>query len=227
MNDEPVRTTDMVDITDCFEAVSVFRVWRNVFFATVLICLVLLQGAFWAVDIGWVTPPAAAAAGAGSEEGRVAVAGSEQPDPGAAVPTAQTQNRFLGITFNHVLRWVQVANGVLLLGALLYWLTQLFTLLISIVGRLGGMNHICRAFFLSLVVLVLVIPWQYAGHSILVGATFSAQDLAHGFATRASGRILYYLRFSAYPVAVLAVLVLAHLRSVRWAKAILRRLEII
>jgi hypothetical protein len=229
MSDEPTRTTDIVDVTDCFEAVNVFRVWRNLFFVAILASLVLLQGAFWVADMGWVRPTGSA----GSDQGQAGGGSSGQPEtgnPAAQVPPGQSEKAFLGITFIHIVRCIQLANGVLLLSALLYWLTQVFTLLISLVGRLGGMNHVARAFFLSLAVLVLVIPWQYLGQSVLLGATFSVQELTRGLAEHPAGiqaRTLYYLRFSGYPLAVLVLLIFAHLRSVRWAKTILRRLEII
>jgi hypothetical protein len=229
MSDEPARTTDIVDVTDCFEAVTVFRIWRNLFFVAVLASLVLLQGAFWVTDMGWVRPAGSAA----SDRDQAAGEGSGQSEtgnPAAQVPPGQPEKAFLGITFIHVVRCIQLANGVLLVSALLYWLTQVFTLLISLVGRLGGMNHVSRAFFLSLVVLVLVIPWQYLGQSVLLGATFSVQELTRGLAEHSAGftaRTLYYLRFSGYPLVVLVLLVFAHLRSIRWAKTILRRLEII
>jgi hypothetical protein len=233
MNDEPIRTSNMVDITDCFEAVRVFRVWRNLFFAVVVACLVLVQASFWLVDTGLIklTSQTQQVTKEAIPDQTMAVSPpSEGRPPASATSLKQGKSGFLGISFEHVVRLIRVANGVLLLTAVLYWLTQLFTLVISIVGRLGGMNHICRAFFLSLIVLVLLVPWQHVVDSIMVGATFSAQELVDGFATKSLGvyeRVAYYLRFAGYGLVVLTLLILAHLRSVRWAKAILRRLEII
>jgi hypothetical protein len=234
MADDPIRSTDMVDITDCFEAVSVFRAWRNVFFFVAVACLLLLQGVFWMVDVGWVQlPPQAGEARVDTMKDGATGQAAQPADGNAAGSTPRLhagKDGILGIVLEHAVRLIRVANGVLLLAAALYWLTQLFTLLLSVVGRLGGINHVCRAFFLSLVVLVLLIPWQHFIDSTVVGATFSAGDLARGLVTQALGTYekgVYYLRFSGYPLAVLVVLVLAHLRSMRWAKAILRRLEII
>jgi hypothetical protein len=39
--------------------------------------------------------------------------------------------------------------------------------------------------------------------------------------------VLYYLRFSGYGALIFLLLLLSQYRSLRWAKAILRRLEII
>jgi len=234
MNDDPVRATEVVDTTDCFEVVSVFRVWRNVFFSVAVACLVLVQSIFWLVDTGVIGPPTQTKLtkpGTIQDQATPAVTlplDDNSPTSGADRPLVKCRLR--GISCEDVGRLIQMANGVLLLAAMLYWLTQLFTLAISIIGRLGGMNHICRAFFLSLIVLVLLIPWQHVLDSILLGATFSAQELANGFATNTAGlydRAAYYLRFSGYPLAVLTLLILAHLRSVRWARAIFRRMEII
>jgi len=236
MNDEPIRTTDMVDVTDSFEAVSVFRRWRSLFFAVVVASMVLLQGTFWLVDTGMVKPRAQSdQVGTGAGLGQT-VSDVPQPQssedgvPAARVRPSRREGGGLGLSFEHLARLVQVANGVLLLAALLYWLTLLFTLAISIVGRLGGMNHICRAFFMSLVVLVLLIPWQHFVDSIIVGATFSAQELADGVTAKTAGlshRIVHYLRFPGYSLGVLVILILAHRRSARWARVVLHRLEIL
>ena len=223
----------MVDITDCFEAVRVFRSWRTLFFAVLVACLVLAQALFWLVDMGFI-PYAGPSQQVGQEvlqDQTLSVSlPSEDPPPASEAQPRPGKGGFLGISFEHAARLLRAANGVLLLTALLYWLTQLFILVISIVGRLGGINHICRAFFLSLIVLVLVIPWQHILDSSLAGAPFSAQELAEGLASKtlgASEQMVYYLRFSGYGLVVLALLVMAHLRSARWTKAVLRRLEII
>ncbi|MBP8303683.1 MAG: hypothetical protein KBE04_06120 [Phycisphaerae bacterium] len=226
MNDEPIQTPDMVEVTDCFEAVRVLRLWRSVFFSVAVACMVLLQGTFWLVDTGAVRPSSRPAVTEASTDS----ARPEDAAPSAGPGASPRQGRAFGLSFAHLARLVQVANGVLLLAALLYWLTILFTLGISIVGRLGGINHICRAFFLSLVVLVVLIPWQHFVDSIVVGATFGVQELADSVSakvTGVSGWVLHYVRFPAYSLAVLAVLILAHRRSSRWARVVLHRLEIV
>ena len=52
MNDGPVNQNHMIDITDCLEAVSVFRGWKNFFFLILLVCLVLSQASFWLINVG-------------------------------------------------------------------------------------------------------------------------------------------------------------------------------
>ncbi|MCK5174616.1 MAG: hypothetical protein KAR47_14580, partial [Planctomycetes bacterium] len=56
---------------------------------------------------------------------------------------------------------VRICNFALILAATLYSLVLLISLKISLVGRLGGISHISRAFFLTLFALVILMPWQF------------------------------------------------------------------
>jgi hypothetical protein len=97
-------------------------------------------------------------------------------------------------------------------------------------GRLGGINHITRGFFLSLLMVVLLLPWQEVFGSVVTGAVFTPSELAKWYAAKTENLldiILYYVRFSGYGVLMLLLVILSQIRSIRWAKAILRRLEII
>jgi hypothetical protein len=141
---------------------------------------------------------------------------------------------FLGnITWGQLSWTVNLVNAVLILTATLYCLTLLFSLKVSMHGRLGGINHITRAFFLSLLLLVLLLPWQKVFGSMVTGAVFTPTELKECYLDRAAeagdmlDTVLYYLRFSGYGVLMLLLLILSQIRSLRWAKAILRRLEII
>jgi hypothetical protein len=119
----------------------------------------------------------------------------------------------------------------LILSAILYCLTVLSSLQIAISGRLGGINHICRAFFLSLLFVVLLLPWQKIFAGLAVGAVYSPKELFSSCIAVQSGdtfdQILHYTRFFALWLVEVFLLIFAHVRSMRWAKAILRRLEVI
>ena len=65
---------------------------------------------------------------------------------------------------------VAICNFLVILGSILYCLTLLMCLKISLTGRLGGMNHITKAFFISLFLMVIVFPWQQLLPGVLVGA---------------------------------------------------------
>jgi hypothetical protein len=313
MNEIQAGPNDLLDTTDCLEAVGVFKGWKNFFFIIVVLCLLLLQGAFWLVDRGCIdigSQAGAAEPGATSEfaapeikvleipVGRVpavpeppkpadvepskpeAVKETEPAKPAEAAPpqesakpaepneaaepnqptepnlasvhrtpsggttdderpTANLQRAitwpsadFLsGITGEQFAWAIRLANAVLILTASLYCLTLLFSLKVSLHGRLGGINHISRAFFLSLLMLVRLLPWQKVFGGVVTGAVYTAGELVEWRAADKTddlfATILYYLRFSGYGALILLLLVLSQYRSLRWAKAILRRLEII
>lgn len=249
MNEEQAKQKDLVETTDCLEAVGVFRGWKNFFFIIVVACLILLQICFWLVNGGYVKAEGRAGSGkagvATEDKGQVGeekVAADEpnQPtkdlskepnQPGeAAVREQQQAGSLLGVRFKHLAWGVRFVNFVLVLAAALYCLTILFTLKVSLLGRLGGINHICRAFFLSLVVVVLLLPWQVVFGGVVAGAVYTPDELLSSCAAERCGifaAVLYYLRFVGYWVLVMLLLIFSQLRSSRWTKATLRRLEVI
>ena len=101
--------------------------------------------------------------------------------------------------------------------------------MVSLVGRLGGLNHISRAFILALIAAVLVIPWQLLGLNVL-GVTWTPEELIRWLPSKGTSvgdTIIFYLCFSGYWAAITLLVVLSQARSTLWSKSILRRLEII
>ena len=304
MNENQSGSSNLLDTTDCLEAVGVFKGWKNFFFVIALVCIGILQACFWLVDLGMIpispgtsegiTVPgpnvpgsdqAGAAVGqetnnnesqvvppksdeesepqAEPQTSRPAVPPAEEVEPnqvaepaGTAEPNevaveeiapimlanqttvpspnepgAPAEKEFLfGVTFEHVVWIIRFVDAVLILVVVLYCLTMMFSLKVSMLGRLGGINHITRAFFLSLIALILVLPWQLIFANVVMGAIFTSGEMMRWHAAKTGemlDMILYYLRFCGYMVLVLLLLILAQIRSARWAKAILRRLEII
>ena len=139
--------------------------------------------------------------------------------------------KVLHIKFEHIAWLIRVCNYVLIFAAVLYCLTLLFCLKISLLGRLGGINHISRAFLLSLVVVLFVLPWQKFFGGIVTGADLFTRRTVECTCELSAAMIsrviaLYYLRFCGLWVFALIMLILAHSRSIRWAKATLRRLGV-
>lgn len=254
MNENQARPDNLLDTTDCLEAIGVFRGWKNFLFVIVVLCLLLLQISFWLVDAGWVPAkgdpcirvgeeakseePVVAGGVAGgniqdvNEAAKEVAAKADQPAEAISQQPQQsaTEDSLFGMTFGHLAWLIRFANIVLIPTATLYCLTMLFSLKISLIGRLGGINNICRAFFLSLVTVVLLLPWQRAFGCVVIGAIYTPCELAESCAAETSGifgSILYYLRFSGYWLLIVLLLVLSYVRSCRWTKAILRRLEVI
>jgi len=255
MEEDKSRRNDLVDTTDCLEAVGVFRGWKNALFMIVIFCLLLLQASFWLVNLGCVKPEGCKiessavaasqtakveqAAGQTAEEkakidkaAKEAVAGTEVS---AEAPQQQEEKRICPwlsvIRFEWLAGLIRILNFAVTGAAILYCLTMMFCLKVSLLGRLGGINHISRAFFLSLVMVVLLLPWQRFFGNIFVGVIYTPEELLSSCGAGGAKNIfvtgLHYLRFTGYWVVVVLFLVLSQLRSSRWAKATLRRLEVI
>jgi hypothetical protein len=309
MNESPGGPNNLLDTTDCLEAVGVFKGWKNFLFIIIIICLLLLQICFWLVNTGWVSIPpdtrmavagetpitvmsvttkvepeierdvnnaeqeavpqtkqpveppakpervvepnqaaireAPAGSSQSAESGKplllAAVAPAEpnkseesateaKPESTQSSDEQETNGSLFGIKFNHLAGLMRFVNAVLVLAAALYCLTLIFSLKVSMLGRLGGINHITRAFFLSLLAIVLLLPWQKVFGGIALGAMFTSDELVKWFSARTDdifNIVLYYLRFCGYWLLVLLLFILAHIRSCHWAGAILRRLEVI
>jgi hypothetical protein len=252
MDLEQDQQKNLIDTTDCLEAIGVFRGWKNFLFIVVILCLLLLQASFWLVNTGYVATEQvgcdkASAAAAGDSEPaaeaakakenikkaaeQVAAATNKLAEASPQQPQPKLANLYFKIEFKHLAWLMRFVNFVLILAAILYCLTMLFSLKVSLLGRLGGINHICRAFFLSLVFLVLLLPWQRFFAGIVAGAIYTPSELQSSFAAlKDSGifyKTFYYLRFSGYWLIALLPLIFSYIRSCRWAKTILRRLEVI
>jgi len=338
MNENQGGSNNLLDTTDCLEAVGVFKGWKNLLFVIIIICLLLLQLSFWLINTGCVSvPPKASIATDGQarimilpvkaefkqnmmqdandaakaiisepdqlvepdepEESNEPVMASEEPaepdEPAESEQTTEpdkptvpeqpadsdesvvqvqpvkpsepvtaaaeekaveperpeealtetvaleipvtaevqeTSGFLFGITFYHLVWLIRFVNAVLILAATLYCLTILFSLKVSMLGRLGGINHITRAFFLSLLALVLLLPWHEVFNSVALGAMFTSDEIVEWYSARTGDvfdSILYYLRFCGFWLLILLLLILAQIRSSRWAAAILRRLEVI
>jgi hypothetical protein len=234
MNDSPVNPNNMIETSDSLEAVGVFRAWKNIFFAIVLICLLLNQAAFWAVDQGFVEASEVVEA---AEPVKAADAGQGVAAASPAEPNLAEDVLLGGLIGNFTLgrlvgRVIGVANGILIVSGILFALTVFFCLMVSLVGRLGGINHIARAFILALIMAALIIPWQTLFGSSVTGVAYWPNELQlpHWLEAKDVGMpnvIFYYLRFTGLWIIVLLLLIMSQVRSSGWSKSILRRLEII
>ncbi len=241
MNQEHNIQTNLIDTTDCLEAVSVLRGWKNFLFVITILSLLLLQAAFWLVTTGAVKAPietqdeSLITADEKTEQTtNDAKQSSQEPNQPILLSSPQSKHTLplpKDIEFEHLAWMIKFLNFVLILAAMLYCLAILFILKISIVGRLGGIKHICRALFLSLVFIVLLVPWQKVFCGVVAGAIFTPAELLDSCqAIKQSGvfdQIMHYLRFSVYWLIVTLLVILAQIRSGRWTRATLRRLEVI
>lgn len=143
-----------------------------------------------------------------------------------------------GLKFNWKADWkylsvvVNVINSVLVFSVVTYLLVLIFSLKVSLIGRLGGMSHISGAFLLSLFACLVILPWQLAFPGIhLYGALYTPAELVTWFSDVCEngllGKVALYLRFVLSWFIAFVLLIWAQKRSCRWAKATLKRLGII
>ena len=234
MNENQGGPNSLLDTTDCLEAIGVFRGWKNFFFVIVLVCLLLLQASFWVVNMGYIRGEcpggkvqSAVAGDAIQDANDVSTEKVENPTGSDAT---LVEKSLFGVTFTHLAMGIRIVNAILILTGTLYCMTILMALKISLVGRLGGINHICRAFFLSLLMLLLLLPWQRIFDGIVIGAIYTPCELVKWTSADTGdifNIILFYLRFSGFWLLILLLLICSQLRSGRWTKTILRRLEVI
>ena len=251
---ENKKTDDIVDTTDCLEAVTAFKAMKNFLFLIIIICLLLLQGAFWLDYTGCIDKteseairpviaaetPGQAAVGAETIDAQAQRATKDIVDkskkPSEFVATyAPSQKIKVPVIYVykswHLVCLIKSCNFILIIAAALYCLTLLVSIKISLVGRLGGINHISRAFFLSLFALVILLPWQRCFGGIIAGAIYAPEELFQTLpvAIEASliDQILYYLRFTGLWLIATLLIIFAQIRSIRWTKATLRRLGIL
>ena len=290
------NTNDMVDATDCLEAVGVFKSMKNIFFILICFCLIFLQIAFWLNDTGCIDkstskyakkalftglpcpPEFISTAAPGSSEAPSEVSGSvgvtlnvpasagtgnvdsaeekidelvKEADE-LSKQTAETKasaaraksprpiivppddiNIFVEMfvpEVPQVAALVRTCNFIVIIATSMYSLTLLVSIKISLVGRLGGINHICRAFFRSLFAFVLLMPWQLSTDGVVTGAVFTPDELfsPSGLINEPTwlGHTFYYLRFTGLWAVVFILLIAAQFSSKKWTKATLRRLGI-
>jgi len=234
MNESPASSSSAIEMNDSLEAISVFRGWKNIFFAVLLACLLLTQIAFWLINLRIVQAPATTEPGVGSPVAVATAPGKPASPAGETSKPATTGSGFPGslfggLNFDRVARAVELLNGVLVVVAVLLAASIFFGLMVSLVGRLGGLNHVSRAFILSLIAVVLLVPWQLLGLNVL-GVTWTPNELVQWLPARSASfwnTVIFYLRFTGYWAAIVLLLLLSQARTTRWSKSILRRLEII
>lgn len=126
---------------------------------------------------------------------------------------------------------VAVCNFIIIVAVILYCLSLLMCLKISLAGRLGGINHITRAFFISLFLLVIVTPWQVVLPKVLIGATWLPGELLCGGWDKADSsifwKVMLYLRFCGLWFIAVWLLLWTQIRSGKWTRATLRRLGVV
>jgi hypothetical protein len=255
------KTPDLLDTTDSLEAIDAIRWMKNFLFVIIILCLLTSGAVFCLERLDHIdrtgcttssvcpagscdsvcnvasqtpavdTEKIRAAAQAVAAEAKTAEIKVAPADPNAKTP------RPLPAIFSYKPRCqavslvLKISNFIFVLTATMYCLTLLMGLKISLTGRLGGISHISRAFFISLFALVVALPWQVLLPGVIMGTIFTPYELLcqwHNTVQNSNFWLaMCYLRFAGLWLAAVALFTWAQLRSAKWSRFTLRRLGLV
>lgn len=259
MTEDSKKQDMLLETTDCLEAIGTLKSNKNFFFVICFICLFLLQVCFWLmftehINAGandtvsytgrstekttTITSTAQQTVSVESSSGKI----EQTTQALVAEPNAKTEpnaiwHKYAGdlshakIRFEQLSWVIRICDYLLIVSSIMYSLTLLFGLKISLVARLGGINHITKAFFVSLFMIVLLLPWQIMFRGVIVGAIYTPSELLASWQAFAADNIaeksFMFIRYTGLAIVVLLLLAWAQLKSMRWSRNTLKRLGII
>jgi hypothetical protein len=242
MDKDHTRTRHLPEPPESLDALDVFRGWRNVLFVIMVVSLVLLQISFWLVSTADIEidgdPGGVSSYGPHENQKRIGQAAEQAMNkfghsaslaPKATARMSPKLGHFtFELTYGSVAAVVSFVNAILVFASVLYVSTMFFGLIVSLAGKLGGLSHIAQAFYLSLVMLILLLPWQSVFGSVVLGAIYAPRELLRWSAVNSPGVMgsaVFYLRFTGYWALVVLLLVQGQLRSLRWTQTAYIRLR--
>ncbi len=205
-----------VQLAEWAKALDSVKAAKNLFWALIGLSILIQISAFVAVNtFDIITPVAYSNAGT---------------QPTTAEPADQTES----ITWwTHTLQWVLPATKfVALVASVLLSLMLLLSVKLSLVGKLSGIDGYMSSFMWSLILLMMLIPWQQAlNFELASGALFNLGQLKTVLAevkpafgahdpTRFT-RLLFHVRFAIYPITALFVLLAVQIKYARGLRATL------
>ncbi|MCD4830484.1 MAG: hypothetical protein K8R02_01600 [Anaerohalosphaeraceae bacterium] len=259
MTDESKKQDQLLETTDYLEAIGTIKSAKNFLFFLSIVSLLVLQSCFWFTSCGYVEigPDQdicktdsfvgqifTLSVGANEPASTIIVdtQKAEQIEQAAAILTADPNSparpvvgepqvkAAIKIQFAHIEWLVQFCNFILIISVFVYSLTLLFALKISLIGRLGGISHITKAFYVSLFAIAFLLPWQTMFDGVISGAVYLPCELlakCYNCSVQSMAeRIVILGRFTGLWLVVVVLLIAAQLRSMKWARNILRRLGI-
>jgi hypothetical protein len=259
MAEEIKKNDQLLETTDCLEAIGTLRSSKNLFFFIIFLCLLVLQAIFWLMPTKYVVRPGqesqkdiapiaamimklSAIANVNEPEVKIesesdriekaasallADVNSTAADPNTAEAKTLPQ---IKIPFAHLAWLIKFCNYILAVSSVIYSLTLLFGMKVSLVGRLGGISHITKAVFMSFIMVVLILPWQIIFKGVIAGVIYTPAELLAAWESfdKASviSNALMFLRFSVLWLVVVLILCWTQIKSMRWSKNTLKRLGI-
>jgi len=214
-----------LDRDDATEAFNAFHKARSLFFWILFLGLVMAEAAFWTVDLGYIDPALSFSGNSQyvHQTGRSPriILTAELPAPTGIPEDNQVEDKKLkqAITLADIIRVsLRVIYMALPFAAVLYCLSLLIGMKLSLIARLGGLADSGKAFFLSLIVMVLVVPWMPAISETIPGALFNYSNLIESYRLSREGmnygdNVIYHGRFVGIMVFTIIILLAAQWRS--------------
>lgn len=260
MKEEFAKQDALLETTDYLEAVSTLKAMKNLFFFIIVIFLLAAQTCLWLTTLNGIrfdrdkaddSAAVQLSSPSGSEAGPAAVGEKTEAkiekseaiekiektaralasDVNSPPPERKARPLKLSLKSSHITTFIRICNFVLIFSAFVYSLTILIGLKVSLVGRLGGINHITRALFLSIFAMAFLLPWQVPFKGVMVGAIYTPAELfscLSGYSdTSIAQKLLMYLRFCGPWILTISFYLAAQVRTIRWSRTMLRRLGII
>jgi hypothetical protein len=242
MSEDGKKQEQLLETTDCLEAIGTLKSNKNLFFFVCFICLLILQGCFWLMATGHInygsTEPNAPAIEkavrtviAAPASSNTADINAVKADPNDGWQKYSAKIATTKIDFNKVAWAIRVCNYLLIISSVVYAMTILFGLMISLVGKLGGISHVTKAFFISLLFIVVIMPWQTLFQNVGIGTIYKPAELLASWLLypdmNTIDRSFMYLRYVGLGAVAILLLLWAQVKSMKWSRNSLRRLGIV
>ena len=165
-----------------------------------------------------------------TDKDKISAADDKDEKTETITPTKPSSKSNLGESLEKLIRdSIKTSNYILTFVAVIYCLVLLIGMKLSLVGQLGGLADTSKAFFLSLIVMVLILPWQHTMSSEIHGTLFTYKELTNSYLNLVSSDnprqyVLYYGRFVGLWGLTVFLLAVAQWRSHRAVQKIRRRL---
>lgn len=207
------------------DALTTARFWRNVcFFILFLAIAGQLALLFTARYTNYI--PVDGASGQMNVEPAAPAEPATQPDEVDESAVEDAVERVMPSTDRELKHWIHAALYASLWGALIFSilmsLTLLFTTLVMLNGRTIGVAKEVSAFFWSLVLILLLVPWQWIlNHPTIAGGAFHLPGVLYTWPELDQGArfgnadIMGWARFVIWPVFALLVLFMVQARARR------------
>ena len=244
------------DKNDALEAFKTFSGARSLFFWILLIAMLVLQVIFWMVDSGKVdsalpryetSQPKPGGSCPKGEAVLLMVADQQDKTDKNPTPPAEkdlkeekqaapqnnlppTNEKLAACeTAGLLINSLKIVKYVATVTVVLYCLSLLIGVKLALIGQLGGMANAAKAFFLSLILMVFIVPWQDAISPEIPGVLFGYKELALWYQQiridgNSWGYGLYYGRFVGFWAFSIIVMLVAQLRSYQSVKQIRQRI---